>query len=166
MPLSLIVDISVAFLLVVTIAYAIVLNKRLVMLRRDKAVLEKLAETFSKSTLRAEESIAHLKTTAESIQEHVDRAQSLRDDLAFLIDRGGKAADQLEDVVREARKKVGPIGRPASNTAGTPVAQKTAIQAQAAARDPAPSATDKSTSSADGRSEAERELLKALESAR
>ena len=43
MPYSLILDLFVAVLLVVTIGYAVVLNKRLGRLRGDKAALEKLA---------------------------------------------------------------------------------------------------------------------------
>ena len=43
MTYSLIVDLFVAILLVVTIGYAIVLNRRLGKLRGDKAELEKLA---------------------------------------------------------------------------------------------------------------------------
>ena len=42
MPYTLIVDIAVAVLLVVTIGYAITLNKRLNRLRRDKKDLETL----------------------------------------------------------------------------------------------------------------------------
>lgn len=167
MPLSLIIDILVAVLLVVTIAYAIVLNKRLGMLRRDKTELEKLASSFGESTLRAEDSIGKLRSSAEALQGHIDRAQSLRDDLAFLIERGGKAADQLEDMVRDARKTAGP---PNPVGGGKAMPQKAALDAQAAASKPAPpkaaTPTVPEKEPLDARSEAERELLKALESAR
>ena len=43
MPLSLMLDILIAVLLVVTIVYAIILNRRLGNLRRDREELEQLA---------------------------------------------------------------------------------------------------------------------------
>jgi len=108
---SLIVDIFLAVLLLITIGYAVVLNKRLGTLRRDKVQLEKLSVSFGASTVRAEESIEKLMTTADILQDKMQSAQGLRDDLAFLIDRGGQAADKLEDLVRESRNTVG-VGSP------------------------------------------------------
>ena len=154
MPYSLIVDILVAVLLVVTIAYAMVLNKRLAKLRGDKAKLEKLAANFRDSTARAEESIHKLKHTADLLQARIDKAQALRDDLAFLIDRGGQAADSLEDLVRETREAVGV--KPRSIRPG-------AVEAPAR---PAPGpAKPIVEDEEDGRSQAERDLLRALRSA-
>ena len=57
MPVSIALDVLVALLLVVTIAYAIVLNKRLGALRKNKSELEGLTASFSEATKRAEESI-------------------------------------------------------------------------------------------------------------
>ena len=151
MPYSLIVDVLVAVLLVVTIGYAIVLNQRLGRLRRDKAQLEKLAASFGESTARAEDSIVKLKKTADLLQERIDKAQALRDDLAFLIDRGGQAADSLEDLVRVTRETVG---------------VKVRADRQAAAESsPPPAAAPARPQQDDGRSQAERELLRALRSA-
>ena len=103
MPYSLIIDVVVAVLLIVTIGYAISLNKRLGMLRRDRGELEKLAQTFTLSTERANESLGQLHVTAEALQHQIDRAQGLHDDLAFLLERGEKAADRLEDTIRASR---------------------------------------------------------------
>lgn len=161
MPYSLIVDILVAVLLVVTIGYAMVLNKRLAKLRGDKSQLEKLAANFRESTARADDSIHKLKQTAELLQARIDKAQALRDDLAFLIDRGSQAADSLEDLVRVTRETVGVKPRP-----GRPVA------AEPAAR-PAPGPVPGPTKPAapmievedDGKSQAERDLLRAIRSA-
>jgi len=149
-PYSLIVDVLVAVLLVVTIGYAIVLNQRLGRLRRDKAQLERLAASFGESTARAEESIQKLKKTAELLQERIDKAQALRDDLSFLIDRGGQAADSLEDLVRVTRETVSVkprVGRLAAEPPQRPTAA------------PAKPEDD------DGRSQAERELLRAIRAA-
>jgi hypothetical protein len=108
MPFSLALDVLVAVLLVITIGYAMVLNRRLGRLRRDKSELEKLAATFGQATARAEESIGKLKKTADALKGRIDNAQALRDDLAFLIDRGSSAADRREETVRAARKEGDP----------------------------------------------------------
>lgn len=158
MPYSLIIDLFVAVLLVVTIGYAIVLNKRLGKLRRDESSLEKLAATFGDSTVRAEESIETLKYAADMIQERMDKAQALRDDLAFLIDRGSQAADNLEDLVRASRDipraepRPGPVEVPGSfqevPLVTTPVEELPAEEEEE-----------------EFKSEAERELLKAIRTA-
>lgn len=103
MTLSLGLDIAFAVLLVITIGYAIVLNRKLGNLRQHKEELERLAATFSQSTARADDSIQRLKKTTDEMQTGIEKAQGLRDDLAFLIDRGALAADRLEEGVRVAR---------------------------------------------------------------
>lgn len=160
MTYSLIVDLFVAILLVVTIGYAIVLNRRLGKLRGDKAELEKLAATFGESTVRAEESIEKLRNTADMLQGRMEKAEALRDDLAFLIDRGGQAADKLEDLVRATRDKVGIGPRSVSENASADVNKGDGQSRPLTARPDGPSEVDD-----DGvKSEAERELLKAIRS--
>ena len=162
MTYSLIVDLFVAILLVVTIGYAIVLNRRLGKLRGDKAELEKLAATFGESTVRAEESIEKLRNTADMLQDRMEKAEALRDDLAFLIDRGGQAADKLEDLVRATRDKVGIGPRSVSENANPDVDKGDGQSRPLTARRAEPAGTD---TDVDGvKSEAERELLKAIRS--
>lgn len=154
MPFSLALDLLVAVLLVITICYAVVLNRKLSSFRREKAELEKLASTFGEATERAGDSIGKLMHTADDLQVRIDKAQALRDDLVFLIDRGSSAADKLEETVREARDQ--------GNGSPAPVTKK------------APEKTDESRATytvdkdeaAKQRSEAEQELLKALQAAR
>ena len=80
-----------ATLLVVMIVYAVRLNRRLSTLQEDKAEFERLLVSFTESTTRAETSVARLKVsatdTAQSLQEIVTRAQALRDDLGFMVER-------------------------------------------------------------------------------
>ncbi|MBT3358847.1 MAG: hypothetical protein HN403_04380 [Rhodospirillales bacterium] len=144
MGFSLVLDILVAGLLVITISYAVMLNRRLRVMRQDKADLEKLAAKFADSTMRAEESITHLRRTADDLKKRIDAAQSLRDDLAFLIDRGGSTADRLEEDVRAAREKSPPGPRKGKLVKG---------------KKERPSVDD-------SKSDAERELIRALQSAR
>ena len=176
---SLIVDLLLAVLLVVTIGYAIVLNKRLGTLRRDKALLEKLSVSFGDSTVRAEESIEKLMTTSDFLQDRMEKAQALRDDLAFLIDRGGQAADNLEDLVRESRGMVG-VGPKALKGQGRepvtepepdpqPVKEEAKAEAKPLRADPKEAPVDQApaakTEDGEFHSEAEQELLRAIRSA-
>ena len=103
--LSLGLEIAFAVLLVTTIGYAIALNRKLGNLRQHKEELERLAMTFSKSTIRAEEGVQRLKSSTVQIQKSIAKAQALRDDLTFLIDRGSLAADRLEEGVRGIRSQ-------------------------------------------------------------
>jgi len=178
---SLILDSLVALLLVVTIGYAYVLNKKLGSLRRDKSELEKLAMSFANATVRAEESIGKLKTTTDGLHARMDKAEALRDDLVFLTDRGDSAANRLETHIREARGMTGVANPSESDETAAPnmgietkedelLAQQRAEQLreqEARNRPPMPeprplTATRVSDSEP---TEAEKELLKALRSA-
>lgn len=144
MGFSLVLDILVAGLLVVTISYAVMLNRRLRTMRQDKSELEKLAVKFADATVRAEESTSRLRKTAEELRNGIDKAKSLREDLTFLIDRGTSTCDRLEESVRLARREAPPGPREVKPEPKRPV--------EILEEDP--------------KSEAERELIKALRSAR
>jgi Domain of unknown function (DUF6468) len=107
MTLSLILDVVVAGLLLATIAYAMVLSRRLGALRDDKAQLEALVKSLEESSRRAEAGIAALKSAAEEIgralQEKVDRGQALRTDLGYILELAGSLADRLEGAIRTSR---------------------------------------------------------------
>jgi uncharacterized protein DUF6468 len=149
---SMVLDIMVAGLLVVTISYAVMLNRRLRTLRQDKSELEKLAIKFADATVRAEESTSRLKKTAEELRNGIDKARSLRDDLKFLIDRGSSTCDRLEDSVRVARKEVPPGPREVPREVQREVQREQPRQAAIQEKD--------------SKSDAERELINALRSAR
>ncbi|MBF0247450.1 MAG: hypothetical protein HQL36_05195 [Alphaproteobacteria bacterium] len=104
MQISLVLDIVIAVLLVLTIAYAVRLNQRLSQLRGDKKELQDLAQTFAEATVRADENIKQLKLSAEALQMEVKRAEVLRDDLAYLVDRGGRTADEIVASVTSGEK--------------------------------------------------------------
>jgi len=98
--IAFVLDIIIAVLLVLTITYAVRLNQRLGQLRSDKNELQKLAKTFAEATTKAEASIQQLKISSDMLQDDLKTAEALRDDLAYLIDRGGRTADQMVDTVR------------------------------------------------------------------
>lgn len=100
-------EVALAMLLAATLWYAIRLERRLGVLRRDNDALEALVAGFNEATTRAEASTARLRATAEGagrqVAEQVEGAGRLRDDLLFLLERGEQLADRLDTVVREAR---------------------------------------------------------------
>lgn len=163
MPVSLVLDILVAVLLVVTIGYAVALNKRLTSLRRDKGELERLARGFAETTEKAEVGINELRSMTDLLQERIGRAESLRDDLVFLMERGNAAADRLEGVVRDARDKAGAAPVPAEAADDAPAARSK--PAAPPKRREAPVADPAARPAPDDVSDAERELLKALRTA-
>ena len=123
-----ILDVVVILLLVPTIIYAVILNRRLAALRRSRDELSKVVSSFNEATMRAEAGIPKLKkATTEAnhtLKERVDKAQTLRDDLAFMIERAEELASRLEGAVRAARSEGvvahAPHAAPASHPAPAP----------------------------------------------
>ena len=113
-----ILDIVLVLLLAATLFHAIRLERALGVLKRDRASLETLVATFNSSTREAQDGIARLRAAADgagrSIARQTDAAAMLRDDLAFLMDRGEKLADRMDQLVRAGRGLVPePAARPA-----------------------------------------------------
>jgi hypothetical protein len=99
------------------------------------------------------------------LQDRVEKAQTLRDDIAFMTERADSMAGRLEASVRSARDDVRPI------MPSAPAAQGRAPRAPRATSPDAVPAAEPFTSRAgdgteDDRSEAERELLRALQAVR
>lgn len=146
MNYTIFLDVVLIGFLGVTIGYAVALNRKLTALRRHKADLQQLAATFTQATQKAETSIGRLSTGTEQLKAHLGKAEGLRDDLAYLIERANSAADRLEGAVRAARPK--PAAGPVLATAS-----------------PAPRGADNGADGIEPRSEAERELLKVFRAA-
>ena len=167
--LNLLLDVIIIVLLAATIVYAVILNSRLAQLRDNRDDLARLVAAFNDATARAESGIPKLRRAAEeagnALQERVEKAQTLRDDLAFMIERADSMAGKLENSVRQARDEV----RPAAPAPAMPqVAPARAPRAAKAAEPPPPEPAepDFPDGSDDERSEAERELLRALQAVR
>lgn len=162
MPFALLLDILIAILLIATIAYAVMLNRRLSQLRQDQSELETLANQFNDATLRAEESIHKLTGSADDmkrdVQDTLRKAEALRDDLNFLIERAGVSADKLEEKVRNNRPE--PPAYSGKKVKDTVVPDKGKPQA------PVQQAEKEDEEEFKPKTDAERELLKALESVR
>jgi hypothetical protein len=140
---------ALVLLLGATLFHALRLERALGVLKRDRAVLEELVAGFNDSTRQAEIGVDRLRAASEGagrqIARQIDQAQRLRDDLSFLTERGDKLAERLEGAVRSARMF--------SDTSGMVAAAPAAL----------PPPDDRAPRL---RSEAERDLLRALRAAR
>ncbi len=149
-------------LLAATLFHAIRLERALSVLKRDRAALESLVEGFNSSTRTAELGIERLRAAAEGAGRQVERqaetASGLRDDLLFLIERGERLADRLDALVRTARPLVPP---PVVSAPLVPPNREmpTAAAAAEETAEASPSAEREGTLP---RSQAERDLLRAL----
>ncbi|MBF0356016.1 MAG: hypothetical protein HQL43_12345, partial [Alphaproteobacteria bacterium] len=105
--LSIVLDLLLVLVLGAVLAYAVILNKRLTQLRANKEELARVINSFNEATQRAEASIPRLRKAADEVknqlEERIEKAVSLKDDLAFMIDRGDSMANRLESSVRMAR---------------------------------------------------------------
>ncbi|WP_085900781.1 DUF6468 domain-containing protein [Kiloniella majae] len=101
-------NILVAILLVATIVYAVILNKKLDALREAKAEMEGLIVSFAETTAKAERSLAEFKThasnTGSGLKENTLKADGILSDLSYLVDRAEVVADRLEEDLGLARQ--------------------------------------------------------------
>ncbi len=104
---TVLLDVVIVALLVPTIVYAVILNRRLDALRRNRDDLGRMIVAFNEATVRAEAGIPKMKRAVEEVgetlREAMEKAQSLRDDLAFMTERADSMANRLEGHLREAR---------------------------------------------------------------
>lgn len=175
MDYKIILDTIIILLLVVTIGYAVALNHQLRVLRRNSDELSRQVRTFDEATTRAEGGVLTLRKVVEKadedLQEQVDKATGLRDDLAFMIERADAAADRLDRPMPGSSgndRHSGSVAardavfHPDSRTprgADAPVGGvRSLVEGVAAVR--------REAGADDGRSEAERDLLRVLQSIR
>ena len=97
-------------LLAIVLLHAIRLERAVTALRRDRGALGEAVAGFDSSAREAQAGLGKLRhLTAEAADEVASRvatAKALRDDLGYLIERGGQVADRLEYVVRAGRGAV------------------------------------------------------------
>ncbi len=102
-----ILELVLVGLLGVTLVHAVRLERALRVLRQDRAELGEAIAGFDSSARQAEAGLGRLQSaTTESahvLGRHLEQAASLKDDLAFLIERGEATADRLDGLVRTGR---------------------------------------------------------------
>lgn len=189
---SLIIDLVMVGLLAATIAYAIILNKQIIKLRESRGEMTELIKGLNEAMAKAETGVRGLKKTAhdtgEDLQRTVNKAQTLRDELEFMIEAADALANRLGSV-GDNRPKPATAARPAPKpalSARPAVAPRPLAQHQdgdhdedddheplppplraEASRRPVPQPEPREPMPRDGESlsRAERELLQAIENA-
>lgn len=145
---TLFLDGLVAVLLVVAIVLATILNRRFAGLGRDRLEFAALAQEFNTALGKAEASVACLKTTAAALEAENKRAEAHEQDLRQLLERAEAVCDRLEASLRAGRPKTGATATAATAASGaSPIVRQFAKPAAVVAP----------------RSEAERDLLQALQ---
>ena len=135
-------------LLAITLVHAIRLERALRAMRSDRASLGDAIAGFDDSARQAEAGIGRLHLvsaeTAQALAQRLEQGATLKDDLSFLIERSESLADRLDMLVRAGR----PLAPPAP-----PVSS---LHAKTTAAPDTPKV----------RSQAERDLLVAMQAAR
>ena len=89
--LSVIIELIVALLLVVTISYCFVVNRKLAALRTDQTGLRQVVAELNRSTERAEKAIVEMRRTAHTVEgemaSHFEAARQVRDELKEQLDQ-------------------------------------------------------------------------------
>lgn len=105
--ITLLLDVSVAALLLAVILYCGRLNRNIRVLQDSKSEMAKLFSEFDQSIEAAQESVRELKEATRKsediLREKLETANSIADDLAFMIERGNKTADQIEAGLKGGR---------------------------------------------------------------
>lgn len=111
LPAGLLLDGVLALLLLATIVYCFVLNRRLGAIRAAGDQMKDLVGKFSTATEQAKAGITALRQAAEDdgrrLQEAVDMARVMRDELAFLSETGDALASRLAG----ARERTNAVAR-------------------------------------------------------
>lgn len=114
--LSIAGDAIVALLLIATIGYSLVLNRRLSAVRSDREKFEVLVRNLNAASQRAEGAVTNLRVTADDLsrrlEKKVEEARALADDLTYMIERGDSIADKLANQIRAGRDALKPDFQP------------------------------------------------------
>ena len=184
--LPFILDSLLIMLLLVTIIYAVILNRKLNRLRGNHDEMEVFVDKLNIACSRAETATAGLRNAGESgkavFRESASKAEALRDELAFLVERADIVTGRLASVSegttvfprdtepQGSSKKAESMRKPGQSR---PVSEtrrgKSAGRADEQARANEQARAGQAAADADNvslRSEAEEELLKALRNAR
>ena len=116
MMLSFWTDAIVAVLLVATIGYSVLLNRRLSAIRSDRDKFEELIRNLGTASQRAEAVVTKMRASADDLSQRLDKkideARGLSDDLVYMIERGGTIADKMAGLIRNGRDGLRTEARP------------------------------------------------------
>ena len=107
LPVGLMIESLVALLLVVTIGYCVVLNKRLKRLRADEEALRATISELITASEIAERAILGLKATAgeadRTLGQRLVDAERLSQELAAHVSRGNTVLERITQITEAAR---------------------------------------------------------------
>ena len=132
---QLLLELGLMGLLAATLFHALRLERALNVVRRDRAELETMLRGFNDSTRQAENATERLRGAADGAGKHVARqiaaAATLKDDLAALIERGDRLADRMDGLIRASREPEPPARRYAAPEPDTMETAGTRVRSQA-----------------------------------
>ncbi|MDA7948891.1 MAG: DUF6468 domain-containing protein [Hyphomicrobiaceae bacterium] len=102
--LGVMVELLVAMLLAVTIAYCVLVNRKLVQLRSDQSELKAIVRELHSATNQAEQAIAGLRQGAQnadrSLAQQIERVRDLDEQIRTNIEKGEALVLKLSAVTR------------------------------------------------------------------
>ena len=105
---SLIFDIVILVTLGATIFYARKLSSQFAEMRDDRKAMEQLIAALNTASSRAEAAIKSLKEAAttggDSLQEKINAARGLSDELEIMVQAGDNLAERLQGIAETSRK--------------------------------------------------------------
>lgn len=108
MNIAIILDWTMAIMLIISITYSWRLNKKIMDFRNNKGEFFQLIKILDDTIIRAETSIEELKrmslVTSNSLGTKLDTAKIVIDDLAFMSDRSSSLITKLETSIKNAKK--------------------------------------------------------------
>ncbi len=129
MTTTLLIDVLLVVLLLITIGYCVVVHRKLSILRGAQNDMQAHIATFDQAASRAEANLNALKETAADVEtslgQKLEEGRVLVSDLDMLIHRAGKLTDQVEAGTRQRRSARKPSAKPKdSAAAATPTAPR------------------------------------------
>ena len=154
-----ILDLCIIAALAVAVRYALRLEKQLRLLRESREEMARYTADFARNVDRAETGIKSLKlmarTSGDDLEQLVERAQALRDELQFVVDHANSIADKITRLGGQLAQQQSKVTESPMPPPPAPAVERPPLRAVAggAVVPPAP----------EPRSRAERELLQALQ---
>lgn len=109
--IPIILDGILALMLAATIFCCSILFQRLVVIRKSQSEMRSVIADFNSATERAQTGLLSLKTTGteltQSMEEKINEAKALNDDLRFLTEAGSRMADRLDKIVGNTESSEG-----------------------------------------------------------
>lgn len=106
--INIVLDIAVLAALGVTIFHALRLSRQFQQMQADRKAFETLIAALNVASSRAEAAIQSLKATSlesgDKLQDKINRARGLADEMEIIIQAGDSLAGRLESLAEKSRK--------------------------------------------------------------